>query len=106
MSFPQNKFKHIFLLLLVVSITLSACRSSKVSKEKVQELETVDNQSEKAYQKEYEAAVKKHHKMQSDRTKEMTKQRKQQQKQYNRNQERSFWDRLFKKKCKTEFGNG
>ena len=106
MSFSRKLFRFIFLLLLGIAISFSGCRTSEVSREQIQELEKVDNQSEKAYKKEYEAAVKKHHKMQSDRTKEMTKQRKQQQKQYNRNQERSFWDRLFKKKCKTEFGNG
>ena len=106
MSFSQKLFRFIFLLLLGGTIAFSGCRTSEVSREQVQELEKVDNQSDKAYQKEYEAAVKKHHKMQSDRTKEMTKQRKQQQKQYNRNQERSFWDRLFGRKCKTDFGNG
>ena len=106
MSFSRKLFSLIILLLIAVSIASTGCRTNKVSKEKVQELETVDNQSQKAYQKEYEAAVKKHHKIQSDNTKEMTKQRKKQQSQYNKNHERSFWDRLFKKKCKTEFGNG
>jgi len=106
MSFLRKLFNLIILLLVVVSVISTGCRTNKVSKKKVQELETVDNQGQKAYQKEYKDAVKKHQKMQSANTREMTKQRKKQQKQYNNSQERSFWDRLFKKKCKTEFGNG
>jgi len=106
MQFPRQISTVFLIFLIVMSMAVAGCRTSEVSKEQVQELEKVDNQSEKAYQKEYEKAVKKHQKMQSDNTKAMMKQRKQQQKQYNKSQERSFWDRLFKKKCKTEFGNG
>jgi len=106
MSFSRKFFNLLFLLILTVSIAFSGCRTSEVSKEQVQELEKVDNQLQKAYRKEYEDGLKRHREMQSDYTKEMMKQRKKQEKQYNKNQERSFWDRLFKKKCKTDFGNG
>ncbi len=106
MSFFQKFFNLTFLLLLVVSVAFSGCRTSEVSREQVQELEKVDNQSQKAYRKEYEDAVKNHQKMQSDNTRELTKQRKKQQKQYNKSRERSLWDRMFKRKCKTNYGNG
>jgi len=106
MSFSGKFFNFIFLLLLTVSIASSGCRTSEVSREQVQELEKVDNQGQKALMKEYDDAVKKHHQMQSDNTKEMMKQRKKQQKQYNKTQQRSLWDRLFKRKCKTDYGNG
>lgn len=106
MLFLKKYIHLIFLLLLTVSMAFAGCRTSEVSREQVQELEKVDNQSQKAYRKEYEAAVKKHHDMQSDRTKEMMKQRKKQQKQYNKTHQRSLWDRIFKRKCKTNYGNG
>lgn len=106
MSFSKKLFNLIFLILFAVSIAFSGCRTSEVSKEQVQELEKVDNQGQKALVKEYEDAVKKHHQMQSDNTKEMMKQRKKQQKQYNKTQQRSLWDRLFRRKCKTDYGNG
>ena len=108
MLFSKPHFSLIFLLLLMVSASFTACRTSEVSREQVQNVEKVDNQNQKAYRKEYEAAVKKHYQMQSDNTKEMMKQRKKQQKKYNKSHERSLWDRLFRRKCKTNFnyGNG
>jgi len=107
MSFPYKYFRLIFLL-LAVSVAISSCRTSEVSREQVQDLETVNNQDQKAYEKEYQAAVKKHYDMQSENTKEMMKQRKKQQKQYNKSHERSLWDRIFRRKCKSNFnyGNG
>ena len=106
MSFSGKFINLVFLILFAVSIAFSGCRTSEVSKEQVQELEKVDNQGQKALVKEYEDAVKKHHQMQSDNTKEMMKQRKKHQKQYNKTQQRSLWDRLFRRKCKTDYGNG
>ncbi len=106
MQFHQKIFKAVFFLLIVISVTGISCRSSDVSKEQVKELEKVDNQEQEAYQKEYEDAIKKHNQMQSDRTKEMTKQRKKQQINYNKAQKRSLWDRIFRKKCNTDYGNG
>lgn len=94
-----------FVLIFLISINSSGCRTSEVSKEQVK-MEKATNKEQEAYQKEYEDAVKNHRKMQSDRTKEMMKQSKTQQKQYNKAQQRSFWDRLFRKKCSTEYGNG
>lgn len=94
-----------FMLIFLISITSLGCRTSEVSKEQVK-MEKATNKEQEAYQKEYEAAVKKHHKMQSDQTREMMKQSKRSQKKYNKDKERSFWDRLFRKKCSTEYGNG
>lgn len=94
-----------FVLVFLIFVSSSGCRTSEVSKEQVK-MEKATNKEQEAYKKEYEAAVKKHHKMQSDQTKEMTKQSKKQQKQYNKAKQRSLWDRLFRKKCDTEYGNG
>ena len=108
MLFSKKSFQLIFLLLFAVAITFSACRSSEVSKKQIEELEKVDNQDQKQYEKEYKAALKKHYKMQSENTKEMMKQRKKQQRKYNKNHERTLWDRIFRRKCKSNFnyGNG
>ena len=108
MLFFRRPFQLIFLLLFAVAISFSACRSSEVSKKTIDELQTVENQDQKAYEKEYKAALKKHYNMQSANTKEMMKQRKKQQKKYNKTHERSLWDRLFRRKCKSNFnyGNG
>ncbi len=105
MQFLKKVFGPFFLFLIVASIVFSGCRTSEVSKEQVQ-MEKATNAEQEAYQKEYEDAVKKHNKMQSDHTKEMTKQRKKQQNNYNKAQKRSLWDRIFRKKCNTDYGNG
>lgn len=105
MQLSPKYIASVFMLFFLTSVVLSGCRTSEVSKEQVK-VEKATNKEQEAYQKEYNDAVKKHHKMQSDRTKDMVKSSKKQHKQYNKAKERSFWDRLFRKKCNTEYGNG
>ena len=77
----------------------SSCKSKeKVSKEvKAANKEQAD--FDKVTIKEYDDAVEKHQKQQSDYAKQMVKDMKKLEKRNNANRKRTFWDRLFRRNC-------
>ena len=80
-------------------LLFNSCKSSeKVSKE-VKDAEKLELQQDKEANKEYEAAVKHHQKIQSKQSKKIIKDMKKSAAKTNKFQQRSLWDRLFNNKC-------
>ena len=96
---PGKNTKFIILLIVGLIILATACKSSEKTSKQVQEAENAEMQAQREAQAEYELAVKRHQKIQSNQTKESAKLLKKEQKKINRSKKRSLWDRLFRNKC-------
>lgn len=94
------KYKQILLVVLISLLLLfNACKSNeKVSKE-VRDAEKLELQMDKEAEKEYEAAIKHHDKIQSKQSKKIMKDMKKESANINHFQKRSLWDRLFRRNC-------
>lgn len=79
----------------------SSCSSGQGVSNDVKQAEKMQDKSEEETIKEYEAAVKKHRKKQSDYAKQLMKDMKKQQKANNKIRRRSVWERWFGEKCPT-----
>ena len=90
----------IIIFAIILSSSPSCVTGEKVSQE-VKEAEKVQQQQEKEAKAEYEEAVKKHRKEQSNYAKHLMKDMKKQQKKNNLSRKRSLWDRLFNRNCPT-----
>lgn|GEM_PF-2584389 len=94
------KYKQLLLLATFCLIMLfNSCKSSeKVSKE-VKDAEKLELQLDKEADKEYNAAVKQHNKIQSKQSKKIIKDMKKSANKTNKFEQRSLWDRLFNNDC-------
>jgi hypothetical protein len=94
------KYKHLLLIAsFSLMLMLNSCKSSeKVSKE-VKDAEKLELLQDKEANKEYEAAVKHHKKIQSKQSKKIMKDMKKSANKTNKFEQRSLWDRLFNNKC-------
>lgn len=96
----QNGYKNTkFLIMLVLStfLAFSGCKSNQRVSKEVRQTEKAEVRLQKEADKEYEAAVKRHNKMQSKQSKQIMKDMKRAGKKSNKGKQRSFWDRLFNK---------
>ena len=91
-----------FLIVLIFSMffVFTGCKSGKKVSKEVKQAENAELQMQVDAEKEYEAAVKRHNKMQSEQSKQIMKDMKRAGRKTNNNKQRSFWDRLFNNDCK------
>jgi len=94
--------KKLLMVFLFIAFTIASpscfllTQSAQVTKS-----EKTKNISNKKVTKDYKIAKKEHFKKQSDRTKELIKEAKKQQRKVNHIHQRSLWDRLFNRNCRT-----
>ncbi len=97
-----KKLRYLISVFVIINLFAlnSSCGSTAKYGNGVKEAEKVQEQQEKRAMKEYDIAVKEHRKHQSEYAKQLMKDMKKSQKENNKVRERSFWDRLFGRKCK------
>lgn len=90
--------RRIFIVLLSVGVLFgsAACRSSKGQRHAYH----MQKQSAREGAKDHEDLAKAHYERQSESSKRMMKEMEKENKKLKKNQKRSLWDRLFRKKCR------
>ena len=98
----HKAFYNIFaslILVLVIVIFISGCKSNKIIMKPEAEKRDVNTANQQGAPVDYEDAVKQHYEMQSESTKQMMIRSDKSRKQYNTGISRSWYDELFNSSC-------